>query len=64
MLTRRQLARATIDVSHPLLLANADSRDLIRRIPPQSVDLILTDPPYIVAYRSRVRKCDLRLGPK
>lgn len=46
VLTRRQLARATIDVSHPLLLANADSRDLIRRIPSQSVDLILTDPPY------------------
>lgn len=46
VLTRRQLARATINVSHPLLLANADSRDLIRRIPSQSVDLILTDPPY------------------
>jgi DNA modification methylase len=35
-----------IDIGHPMLLANADSRYLIQRIPSQSVDLILTDPPY------------------
>ncbi len=39
-------ARAMIDVDHPVTLAHGDSKIAIERIPSQSVDLILTDPPY------------------
>lgn len=33
-------------------LLRADSRDIIRRIPDHSIDLILTDPPYNLAPHS------------
>lgn len=46
ILTPQQLARATIDVDHPVIVANADSHDLVKRIRSKSIDFILTDPPY------------------
>ena len=46
VLTRRQMASATIDTSPPVVLANADSRELIRKVPSGSIDFLLTDPPY------------------
>ena len=33
---------------------NADSRDVIKRIPDNAIDFILTDPPYIIAQHSEV----------
>ena len=32
---------------------HGDCRDVLRRVPDESVDFILTDPPYVVNYRSR-----------
>ena len=32
---------------------HGDCRDVLRRVPNESVDFILTDPPYVVNYRSR-----------
>ena len=37
---------------------NADSRDIIKRIPDNSIDLILTDPPYNLAVESN-SKCKI-----
>jgi DNA modification methylase len=46
ILSPNRLARASIDVDQPVTLVRGDSRKLLRQIPSQSVDLILTDPPY------------------
>jgi DNA modification methylase len=45
-LQRKQPALERLLHQSPCIMAQADSRDLIKKVPTASVDFILTDPPY------------------